>query len=209
LGLYTGGRLNELSQLHLKDVQCTAAGQWYIDFNLVGSNKIDEPDKRLKTVNSIRQVPMHPELVRLGLPEYVKALVGGGYDRLFPELRFDRVKGYGKAAGQWLNEKFLGHRLKIPRDGNQTFHSFRHSFTSALYTLDPPLGEFVINQLSGHERGETMSARRYSKDQGPDILSAQIARLNFSIPVVQKFDIQDGLLAVLDGLNRKLKPPTT
>ena len=206
LGLYTGGRLNELSQLHLKDIQRTAAGQWFIDFNLEGSGKIDEPDKRLKTVNSIRKVPMHPELVRLGLPEYVQALANAGYGLLFPELRFDRVKGYGKAAGQWFNEKFLGVRLEIPRDGMQTFHSFRHSFISGLYRLDDPsLGEFVINQLSGHERGETMSAKRYSKDQGPDTLSTHVARLNFSAPVIEAFDIQDGLFAVRDGLKRRLK----
>lgn len=206
LALYSGGRLNELSQLHLKDICCTTAGRWYIDFNLTGSGKIDEPDKRLKTVNSIRKVPLHPELARLGLPEYAQALAGAGYDRLFPELRFDRIKGYGKAAGGWFNEKFLGNSLKIPRDGNQTFHSFRHNFISGLYGLNPPLGEFVINQISGHERGESMSAQRYSKDQSPDILGAHVDGLDFNIPVIERFGINEGLQAVLDALGRRLKP---
>lgn len=205
LGLFTGGRLNELAQLHLSDIQRTTAGVWFVNFSASAVNA-DEPAKRLKTVNSIRQVPLHPELVRLGLPKYTQALVSAGYDRLFPELRFDRVKGYGKAAGQWFDEKFLGNRLEIPRDGMQTFHSFRHNFISALTRLDPPLGEFVINQLSGHERGETMSANRYTKDQSPDILEGYITRLSFNIPVIESFDIDEGLQAVLNALKRKVKP---
>lgn len=143
LALMAGGRLNELSQLHLSDIRCTAVGTWYFDFNLDGAGKIAEPDKRLKTVNSIRQVPLHPLLIQLGLTRYVDALRTAGYDRLFPELRFDRVKGYGKQAGQWFNEKYLGDNLKIPRDGKQTFHSFRHNLVTALGRLEPPLSEFV------------------------------------------------------------------
>jgi integrase len=208
LGLFTGGRLNELAQLHLADIQQTPAGVWFLNFS-TSSENANEPAKRLKTVNSIRQVPLHPELVRLGLPEYVQALADAGYDRLFPELRFDSVKGYGKAAGQWFDEKFLGNCLDIPRDGMQTFHSFRHNFISALTRLDPPLNEFVMNQLSGHERGETMSRNRYTKDQGPDALNAQVSKLNFSIPTIDRFDVAEGLQAVLDALGRRLKPATT
>lgn len=40
-------------------------------------------DKSLKTVNAIRQVPIHPRLIELGLLEYVDALKAAGYDRLF------------------------------------------------------------------------------------------------------------------------------
>jgi integrase len=207
LALYSGGRLNELSQLHISDVRQTPAGTWYLDFNLNDSDKIDadEPDKRLKTVNSERKVPLHAELIRLGLPEYVAALRSKGYRQLFPELRFDRVKGYGKQSGQWFNERFLGKQLKIARNGMQTFHSFRHNFTTALNHLDPPISEFRINQLTGHERGETMSARRYAKDSSPDNLRADVDRLNFGLPAIAKFDIEDGLTAVKAALERKTK----
>lgn len=203
MAIFTGGRLNELAQLHLKDVTRTARGTWFLDFNLVGGGKIDEPDKRLKTVNSIRQVPMHPELVRLGLPEYARALASAGYDRLFPELRFDRVKSFGKAGGSWFNERFLGTQLKISRNGKQTFHSFRHNFISALYRLDPAPGEFTINELSGHERGETMSAVRYAKGQGTDALRVHVDRLQFNIPTIAAFDVVEGLVAVEHALERK------
>jgi integrase len=165
LGLYTGGRLNELCQLHLKDIQCTTSGLWFLDFNLIGSGTIDEPDKRLKTVNAEQVVPVHPELIRLGFTHYVDALKGAGYDRLFPELRFDEVKGYGKQAGQWFNERFLGVKLGIPRDGRRTYHSFRHMTITWLYNAETP--ETVVSQLSGHERGKTLSAQRYKKTPRP------------------------------------------
>jgi integrase len=33
LGAYTGGRIGELTQLHLEDVACTEGGIWFIDIN--------------------------------------------------------------------------------------------------------------------------------------------------------------------------------
>lgn len=205
LGLYTGARLNELSQLHIKDVGCTDVGTWFLDFNLDGSGKVDEPDKRLKTVNSIRKVPLHPELIRLQLPQYVRALRRAGYDRLFPELRHDKVKGYGKQAGKWFNELFLGQKLGIQRDGMQTFHSLRHSFTTGMAAIEPHLSEIIISQLTGHVRGMGMAGNRYVKDATPDKLRPHIERLHLSLPVIAPFDVDEGLKAVGDALNRKAR----
>jgi hypothetical protein len=55
------------------------------------------------------------------------------------------------------------------------------------------------------ERGETMSARRYAKDAGPDSMSVHIERLKFKIPRVAPFDVPDGLEAVRAALLRKDK----
>lgn len=140
LGLYTGARLNELSQLYLTDLKMTISGIWYLDFNLDTPDKIDadSSDKSLKTVNSQRIIPLHPHLIQLGLSDYAKALKATGYLRLFPELKHDSIKGYGKPAGSWFNERFLGKQLSIPRDGKRTFHSFRHTFITALSESEVP-----------------------------------------------------------------------
>ena len=42
--------------------------------------------RRLKNLQSRRKVPIHPELLRLGLRAYVEAIAALGYDLLFPEL---------------------------------------------------------------------------------------------------------------------------
>jgi len=130
LALTTGGRLNELAQLYLDDVRQSENGTWYLDFNLDGADKLDAddsdlgPDKSLKTVNSIRVVPLHALIVNAGLPNYVNALREAGHDRLFPELKRDAIKGYGKPAGSWFNERFLGRRLRIERNGKKPSIAF-------------------------------------------------------------------------------------
>lgn len=212
LGLFTGARLNELAQLYLKDVVVSEHGQWYLDFNLEGGDKIDADDsdhdgeagvggKQLKTINSVRIVAMHPELVRLGLPDYVQRLRDSGHSRLFPELRRDEIKGYGKYAGQWFNERFLGKKLGLPRDGTQTFHSFRHTFLTACDRLGMP--DRVRDELAGHSRGKGEGHATYIKDRSADEQALHLNPLRFDLPVVAPFDVSEGLRALGDALSRK------
>lgn len=53
-----------------------------------------EADKSLKNINSQRQMPIHPELIKLGFLKYVEALKANGQERLFPELKHNEIKGY-------------------------------------------------------------------------------------------------------------------
>ncbi|WP_320338928.1 site-specific integrase [Burkholderia seminalis] len=203
LGLLTGGRINELSQLYLDDIRQSEAGVWYLDFNLDGDKVEDVPDKSLKTVNAERVVPIHTELLRLGLPEYVERLRRAGHTRLFPELKRDPVKGYGKPAGSWFNERFLGNRLGIERNGMKTFHSFRHTFVTALDRLELP--ERILAQLAGHERGTTQAGIRYTKDRSADELAEIFARLHFpALAAVAPFRIGDALVAIKCAEHQKV-----
>lgn len=199
MGLLTGGRINELSQLYLDDLVQSKTGIWYFDFNLIQPDKADadalERDKSLKTVNAIRIVPMHNILVQLGLPEYAAALREAGNSRLFPELTRDKIKGYGKPAGSWFNERFLGKRLGIERNGRKVFHSFRHLFATSLERLD--VSESVRAQLAGHVRGKTESGTRYAKDRNAEELFPIVNGLRFAcLEKVARFDISAGLKAL-------------
>jgi integrase len=210
LALLSGGRLNELAQLYLDDVCQSVEDKsvWYLDFNLNQPDKLDAddadsaPDKSLKTVNSIRVVPLHKVIVAAGLPAYIAALRRAGHDRLFPELKRDDKKGYGKPAGSWFNERLLGRRLAIERNGRKTFHSFRHNFATALERLDQ--AERVQAQLLGHERGRTQSGSRYAKDRGAAEVDPVIAGLDFPcLKQLAKFDVAAGLKAI--GVAVRLK----
>jgi integrase len=209
LGVCTGGRLNELSQLYLDDIKQSERENdeggsdsiWYLDFNLNQPDKteLDEPDvsndKSLKNVNAIRVVPLHNTLVELGFPEYVAALRKAGHSRLFPELKRDSIKGYGKPAGSWFNERFLGHKLGMKRNGKKTFHSLRHCFITAIERLDA--SERVIAQLAGHERGKTQSGTRYVKDRSAKELKPLIERLAFPyLSDVAPFNVKAALKAL-------------
>ena len=207
LGLLTGGRINELSQLYLRDIRETTEGSWYFDFNLEGDDKVDgdDPDlakdKSLKTVNAVRTVPFHPLLIELGLPGYVARLKEAGYQRLFPELKHDARKGYGKAAGKWFNDRYLGKKLQIERNGKKTFHSLRHHFATLLDHAG--LQETLVCQLMGHARGESESSKRYRKDRPPQQLLQAIAVISYPLPVIAPFDPDEAIEAIKDALKRK------
>lgn len=211
LALYTGGRINELSQLYLKDIKASEkSNTYYLDFNLEGQGKLDkdssdisEPtdDKTLKTTNAERIVPIHRDLIELGLIEYSEELKKAGYARLFPELKRDRIKGYGKPATSFFNERFFGQKLGIARNGKKTFHSFRHMFISKLWELDIP--EHIIAQLVGHARGLTESSKHYRKDSEADRLSPYIDQIEWDIPPIKNFNSKDGVIAVRSALLRK------
>lgn len=215
LALYSGARLNELAQLHVKDVTQTEFGTWYLDFNLEGEGKMDkdadeveggdseeisEDEKRLKTANAIRKIALHPELLRLGFVEYVKAVGDAGHVRIFPELSLDRTKGYGKYAGAWFNGKFLGLQLKIPRNGKYTFHSFRHSFITAC--TRQKMDTQMRNELAGHSPGGGAGEKTYNKDFKPDEQFDSISRVNFELPPIAPLDVADGMNALSAALVR-------
>ncbi len=155
LGLYSGARVSEIGQLRLEDffeeegVPCfriTAAG--------VGQS--------LKTDASERIVPIHPELVRLGLLDYVAELRKAGKDRLFPRAKVGSVNG----AGNFLSAAFgrhltaLGVKAKVGKVG---FHSLRKTVIQTLQTAGVP--SEVRAQLVGHlldDEHHATYSRRYT-----------------------------------------------
>lgn len=213
LALYAGGRLNELSQLYLKDVCVDANGVSYIDFNLEGRGKLDADedddgeesdtgsDKSLKTINSQRAVPVHARLLELGLLEWVDALREAGFDRLFPELLYNSVKGYGKAAGKWFNDSYLGKQLKVPRGTGKVFHSFRHNFATAMSQVDMP-GPARAD-LMGHARVGSEGDRRYTKGMAASETKPHIDKLAYPLPTVGAFRVGEGLEAIADAMKLK------
>lgn len=209
LGLYHGGRINELSQLYLDDIRTSDSGIAFLDFNLLGEGKmdIDDPDrgvagdKSLKTVSAQRVVPVHQHLLSLGFLEFVDALRKAGYSRLFPEIHYDKNKGYGKAPGSWFNERYLGKKHKIPRNGRKTFHSFRHNFATALGGTTAPAN--VRSDLMGHVRSLSLVEARYDKGGDLKYRKEIIDSVVYAIPTIAAFKIGDGIEAIEDALGLK------
>jgi integrase len=130
IALYTGARLEEIAQLTTADVRAEGANGatvTIIDIHNGGSNK-------LKNETSARFIPVHSELVRLGLLKYVKALPKGS---LFPGLVRRESKGgkIGARIGELFRKKLVA--LKLKRDG-LCFHSFRHTVATALRRASVP-----------------------------------------------------------------------
>lgn len=139
IALFTGMRLGEVSQLACDDVR-QESGVWVIDVN-------DEDYKKVKTAAARRLIPMHPELVRLGLPEFVqdvRALGLGG--QLFPALIPKEDGSIGNAPGKkWdLYLKAIG-----LMDEALTFHSLRRTANTLLKKARVPFD--VRCQMVGHD----------------------------------------------------------
>ena len=124
IGLYSGARQGEILQLQRSDIR-KVDGVWCFDFNEEGDGK------SLKTRNSIRQVPIHKQLIEDGL---LKCLPESG--PLFP--------GNQGPASQRLIRRIK----KAGIVGNKPFHSTRHTFKSA--ARQAKIGEDVHDRLTGH-----------------------------------------------------------
>jgi integrase len=115
IALYSGCRLEEICQLHLEDIR-QEKGVWVFDIN-------DKGEKRLKNRSSERLIPIHHQLVDLGLLDHVYSLADKGEERLFPELQ-KRRDGYGQTVSKW----FQRYKKRCGITSCKTFHSFRHTF---------------------------------------------------------------------------------
>ena len=129
--MFTGSRLNELASLKASDISHN---------EIIGSNCFfirseKRSGKRLKTEQSERFVPLHPQLIAAGLLEYVSKQTSerGANAWLFPKVAPD---ANGKAAfSKWFGRYIGAHGIT---DSTKVFHPFRHSFIDALRLAGVP-----------------------------------------------------------------------
>lgn len=158
LAMFTGARLGELAQLDLKDF-VIVDGIDCIDINdIEATDEVIEGGrkKHVKTKNAKRLVPIHPELIRLGLLRYIESLRGKKQVYLFPELSRTRRDGPAQAASNWF-QRFRA-RVGITTKQETVFHSFRHGFITNL--LDAGVAPYLVAPIVGHE-GELITGKIY------------------------------------------------
>ncbi|WP_316168236.1 MULTISPECIES: hypothetical protein [unclassified Bradyrhizobium] len=88
--------------------------------------------RRLKNPQSKRKVPIHSELMRLALREYVAAIAALGYDLLFPDLLPARCTGPLGDQFQDLWAPVLATAVPDAETTGKVFHSIRHFGNDAL-----------------------------------------------------------------------------
>ncbi len=130
LGIYTGARLEELAGLHLSSFS-TVDG--LPSMRLSDHDTTDEG----KNEHAPREVPIHPELIKAGLLDYVKLLRAEGHERLFPEIGAAARDGFAKRA----TTDFTAYRrsVGVGKDegerSRKVFHSFRATLAGKLFPL--------------------------------------------------------------------------
>ncbi len=143
LALFTGGRISELCQLAVSDIK-QINGIWSLSIN-------DEDYKRVKTDAALREIPIHPQLLKLGFLDYVAdASEFGGM--LFPYLTADPNGNFSCTP----SERYTKYRREIGiTDPRKVFHSFRFTANNTLKKNGVPLEERC--QFIGHEVFSTNS----------------------------------------------------
>lgn len=130
-----------------------------------------------------RKLPIHPELLRLGFLDYVKAIEAEGHMALFPELYLFQAKRGGAQfydrAWRFMVE-WIADRMPLPTNEEgkiPDIHSIR-SLGSSFYEVDE-VNEIMRADIMGHARQGT-NAKHYSKrmqTEGLDVVLAE--RLEF------------------------------
>ena len=143
----TGGRRDEICGLAVADV--IADGE--IPYISIRENAI----RRIKNLQSRRDVPLHPELIRLGFLDYVAAIGKLGYVELFPDLRSPGMKSFGDRFYREFQRILVAADEK---DVGLVIHSLRHGFGNTLKQCG--VTEEERADLLGHA-GSSETSERY------------------------------------------------
>lgn len=162
IAAYSGMRMEEIAQLTRSDLK-VIEGVWCFDIN-------DDGDKRLKTLNSTRIVPVHSELLELGFECFFENKQDD--ERLFLDLN--------KTNGKWshnFSKWFINYRRKCGVvEPGKAFHSFRH--TVATIWKRQEIHESIPATLLGHSAGG-ITYTRYGKGYEIDKLSEVIELIRY------------------------------
>lgn len=177
LALTTGARLEELCQLRVEDVwEHTEHGPL---IRISDSHR----EQRIKTTGSRREIPIHPDVIAIGLMAYRHDIDDMGYEWLFPGLEPDHDGRRGGTWGQWFSRYLRSRAGCFVLDPNVVFHSFRHTFKSLCRSANVP--EEVHDALTGHV-GSTVG-RRYGEVPLESKVGA-IRRLRFPVSLPRVYE---------------------
>jgi integrase len=117
---YSGARPAEIAQLHVGDVR-RRHGVWVMHIT-----EENGENKRTKTESSMREVPIHSELIQLGFVRHCEASAARGEGQVFPEVKIPKE---GQIAAQFSREfnRYLG-KVGVKTGKNIVTYSLRHTF---------------------------------------------------------------------------------
>lgn len=131
---YTGARISELTQLRREDLRIEEE-HWIA--------RITPEAGRVKT-GQYRDVPLHPQLVELGFPDYFESVASGPLFHMSPEpsRNYTHAQKMANRLRDWLHEEKL-----VPANV-QPCHGWRHRFKTVGIELG--IAERVIDAIQGH-----------------------------------------------------------
>lgn len=191
IGLYTGARLREICQLNPQCDWGVEGGVWYLAFD--ENTPAGQGVKKTIKTGETRNVPLHPELIRLGLPEYLERMRKGGADRLFPSFRVKGGNPYtvaGVAFTELLKE--VGIYDNQTKKAKVTgMYVFRKTFA----TYGDEQGVRVEPFVGHRQRGKTITQKHYiTRAKQVPWLYEEFKHLDFKVKVPLRSYYSDSAL---------------
>jgi integrase len=169
--LFSGARPGEVLQLSIKDVKRTAAGTWFFDL------MNEDGTKSLKTSTSRRRVPIHSELIRLGVLEFVEKRKKAAEDdgaRLFTGIKPDKYGSLTDVPSKAFNRTFL--RAEIKLEARQALYSLRHNVRDALRRCKAP--PEALRHIAGWGASKEVSDH-YGEPGSPDLMAEWMEKIDY------------------------------
>lgn len=204
LGLYLGARVGEIAQMFVRD--------FGVEDGVPFVKITDESDgQRVKSDESVRRLPLHPDLIRLGLLEYVEERRRVQAAQLF-DVKLDGAGGVGNAMG-----KAFGYYIKTivgltpkKRNGEIGMHSFRKSLTQLLKSKETIASPGKRLQFMGRENKQGVKDVNETEDDFYAVAYtvAELVDVNNAIDWSDRLGLDcEALRALLIGQPVKVKKP--
>ncbi|MDQ7994592.1 MAG: site-specific integrase [Luteibacter sp.] len=138
IGLFTGARITEVSQLYVDDI---ATEHGVHGFHI----RKGKPGQKLKNKSSLRFIPIAQPLLDAGFMAFVDDMRAAGQERLFPHLPNTDGNGFGRQMSRQFSTYIKARGVS---DAGMGFHAFRHTMATRLDRAG--VGHGTIARITGH-----------------------------------------------------------
>lgn len=175
IALFSGMRLQEICQLEVEAIG-VQDGLSFISTEWDIAEASDDLEtgrtKHLKNDNSVRRIPVHPELVKLGLLDFQRRRQAEGEHFLFPELPARHDGKVSRNVGDWFGRYIRSLGIS---DRSKVFHSFRYCFRAAMSYAD--VNPDIIRQVGGWSSKDT--ADHYASSLALKAAAKEVAKVSY------------------------------
>jgi len=166
IALFTGMREQEILQLYLEDIY-ESDGIWILDLNT------NHPDKRLKTIQSKRLIPIHKELINLGFLDFwQKKRSEQKSQRLFEDAPLSNDGTYSSTFSKWFSRYLKNIGIKTDKT---SFHSLRHNMKDFFRQVGE--SDELAENFMGRSTGSTGEA--YGSGFSLERFNEAVNKINF------------------------------
>jgi integrase len=168
VSLFGGLRLNEACQLSVTDIEVIG------EVPVIHVRHDDAGKAKIKTSAGIRTVPIHSQLVKIGLLNHWRAMKKKGESQLFPDLKAAASGYLSDLASKRLNRFIRGLGIS---DRRAVVHSLRHNWRDAL--REAGVSNERVRALGGWTSKSEGEEARYGSGLTPKALAVEIEKITY------------------------------